>query len=114
MIQRSAKHVHQARRGRAGGDLAGSHRQESLCLGGSHRVFGQPATVAVVLAREVDQDGIGVGDGHLAVLQHRHLAKAVLGEKLLALVSAGGQVDIDQFGIDAQQRQEQLGAVGMP
>ena len=86
-IQRRTEHGDQAGGGGAKGDAAGGQRQEPLHVGKGGGVFRQP--VGRIFARQIDQDGIGIGDHGGAVLDHRHLAERVERQERLLLVLAG-------------------------
>ena len=61
--------------------------------GRAQRVARQPG-FATVLAGQVDQDRIGIGQGDLAILDHRNLAERVHGQKCGLLVRVGCEVHV--------------------
>ncbi|MCY1437599.1 hypothetical protein D9M71_537670 [compost metagenome] len=111
-VERGAEYGHQTRGGRAKGQRAGSDRQPALHAGGGGGFLGQPGAV-VVLLRQVDQDGVGVGDHRAVVIDDRDLAERVEGQEVRLLVRTFGQVDEYQLGGQVQQREHQLDAVGV-
>ena len=102
----------EACRGGAEGDLPGGDRQPALDHRFAGRVSRQPGVTAVA-ARQVDQDGVGVGDDRAVVVQHRHLAERVQPEEVGLLVGALPEVHLDQFNGQPEQGQQQFGPVGV-
>ncbi len=64
VIERSAEDFHEPRRGRSHRELAGRDRQPALDLRDAEGIRRQVAPLDVVVRREVDQDGVAVGEGH--------------------------------------------------
>ena len=102
------------RQARTEGQRSGGRRQPALYLGSTQRFGRQPLTgISCITQRQVHQDGIGVGQGHVTVLDHRHLAECIHCQKFWLLVLVRFQINLDQLKRQTEQRQKQLDPVGM-
>ena len=54
---------------------------------------------------------VGIGDHGVAVYEHGHLSEAIHCQESILLVLPGSEIHVHQFGIEAQQRQQQLRTV---
>ena len=112
-VHLGAKHRGQARRGRPGMEWAGGGREPTLHPGLPDRVARQPFAAAIG-AGQINQDRIGVGQYRAAVINHRHLAKAVQGgEELRRFMRTLLEVHQDKFTRQPQQGQHQFDPVGV-
>ena len=72
----------------------------------------EPAAIRVVASGEVGEDGLGVAQGDLVVLQHRKLAQGVQPQELRGLVPASGmEVDGDEFVFEGKEFKQQADLV---
>ena len=111
-VEAGAEHGDQAGRSGAEGDLAGGNRQPALDRGGAGGVLGKPVGPAE-LQGEIDQDGVGVRHDRPVIVEYRDLPEPVELEVFRRLVRAFRQIDLDQFGIGAEQREKQASPVRM-
>ena len=81
---------HHARRGRTVLHLAGGDGQPALHPSGGDRLFGQPLAAGRIALDQVDENGIAVREGEVAILQDRNLAQWVQPEKFRAWRAAAG------------------------
>ena len=83
--------------------------------GGRHWIARQPAPREVVPRREIDEDGITIGDRDFAILYYGNLAERIVpGNKIRRLVSTPYHVDGNQLSGKPEQRQKQLDAMRVP
>ena len=73
----------------------------------------QPLTLGIVLARQIHEARVRVGDRESAVLQGGHLAERIQREIRLALVLAAVHVELDELVGLAQQREQQAHLVAV-
>ena len=103
---------HHARRGRTVLHLPGGNGQPALHPSRGDRLFGQPLAAGRIALDQVDENGIAVREGEVAILQDRNLAQWVQPEKFRAGACRRGSRDT---GIgQSEYPQQQLDPMSVP
>lgn len=107
-VELAVEHGDEPRGGRAERNLARSNGEPALHGGGFERRFRQPVGAAAFL-RQIDEDGVGIGDDVVSIDEHGNLPEAVQSQ-ILGLFVLGA---VMFFMLDAKQMQKQTRAMRM-